>query len=213
MAESALEAAAEAHGIELARLRTLYGRQAFAVAQLRKGHVAPDGAGFTNSVRCVDAACRCTGCALFPARPGAAAHSSPRSAVLLLGDVTPCVTPCVAHSLCRSLPVPPFPALLLLCSFWVPQALLFDFFKHWVSREAALVDVEGFLGLKASELLAPRARWHACMLALIARYLASSAPRRLVSESRAPACAKAALRLTATLTVCPPCTHPHACCR
>jgi hypothetical protein len=35
-----------------------------------------------------------------------------------------------------------------LCRFWVRQELLFEFLKHWVSREAQLQEQEGFLGLQ-----------------------------------------------------------------
>jgi hypothetical protein len=35
-----------------------------------------------------------------------------------------------------------------LCRFWVRQELLFEFLKHWVSREAQLQQQEGFLGLQ-----------------------------------------------------------------
>jgi len=36
----------------------------------------------------------------------------------------------------------------VLCRFWMPQELLYEFLKHWVSREAQLQQQEGFLGLQ-----------------------------------------------------------------
>jgi len=34
------------------------------------------------------------------------------------------------------------------CRFWVRQDQLFDFFKHWLAREALLQDQLGFFGLQ-----------------------------------------------------------------
>jgi len=36
------------------------------------------------------------------------------------------------------------------CRFWVRQDQLFDFFKHWLAREALLQDQQGFFGLQVS---------------------------------------------------------------
>jgi hypothetical protein len=36
----------------------------------------------------------------------------------------------------------------MLLRFWVPRALLFDFLKRCVEREAALAMTDGFLGLQ-----------------------------------------------------------------